>query len=117
MPNQAKSFDQPEETRTFDNGRVDLVELAGNKVGRTNLEPGWRWSQAVKPLVHTDSCQVPHVGYAVSGRLHVAMDDGSEFDIRAGDVYEIAPGHDAWVEGDETFRGVEFESLAQYATG
>jgi mannose-6-phosphate isomerase-like protein (cupin superfamily) len=117
MPNQAKNFDQPEETRSFENGRLELVEIAGNKVGRTTLEPGWRWSDAVKPIVHTDSCQVAHVGYAISGRLHVVMDDGTELEIKAGDAYEVGPGHDAWVEGDETFRGVEFESLANYATG
>jgi mannose-6-phosphate isomerase-like protein (cupin superfamily) len=115
MATQAKNFDEPVETRSFENGRVDLVEIAGNKVGRANLEPGWRWSEAVKPIVETDSCQVPHVGYAISGRLHVVMDDGTELDIKAGEAYEIAPGHDAWVEGDETFRGVEFESLAEYA--
>ncbi len=117
MPNQAKSFEQPEETRSFDNGRLDLVEIAGNKVGRTHLEPGWKWSEAVKPVVGTDSCQVAHVGYAVSGRLHVVMDNGNELEINAGDAYEIAPGHDAWVEGNEVFQGVEFESLAAYATG
>jgi hypothetical protein len=117
MPNQAKNFEQPDETRNFDNGRVDLVELAGNKVGRINLEPGWRWSEAVKPIVGTDSCQVAHVGYAISGKLHVVMDDGSELDIGSGEVYEIAPGHDAWVDGDETYTAVEFESLAKYATG
>ncbi len=116
MPAQAKTHDQPEETRSFDNGRVDLVEIAGNNVGRVTLEPGWRWSTAVKPIVETDSCQVAHVGYAISGHLHVVMDDGTEVDIRAGDVYELPPGHDAWVEGDATFRGVEFESLARYAT-
>jgi hypothetical protein len=117
MPNQSKSFDQPEETRSFDNGHVDLVEIAGNKVGRASLEPGWRWSEAVKPIVNTDSCQVAHVGYAISGQLHVAMDDGTEFDINGGDAYEIAPGHDAWVDGDEAFRSVEFESMADYAKG
>jgi hypothetical protein len=117
MPSQAKNFEQPEETRSFENGRVDLVEIAGNKVGRASLEAGWRWSESVKPIVGTDSCQVAHVGYAVSGRLHVVMDDGTDFDINAGEAYEIAPGHDAWVEGDETFTGVEFESLAEYAKG
>lgn len=117
MPNQAKSFDSPEETRPFDKGKVELVEIAGNKVGRATFEPGWKWSEAVKPIVGTDSCQVAHVGYAIAGRLHVVMDDGTEVDISAGDAYEIAPGHDAWVEGDETFRGVEFESLAEYAKG
>jgi hypothetical protein len=115
MPTQARSFDQPKETRSFENGRVDLVEIAGNNVGRANLEQGWRWSESVKPIVGTDSCQVAHVGYAISGRLHVVMDDGTDLDIKAGEVYEIPPGHDAWVDGDETFRGVEFESLAGYA--
>jgi hypothetical protein len=117
MPNQAKSFGQPEETRSFDHGRVDLIEIAGNKVGRTHLEPGWRWSEAVKPIVGTDSCQVAHVGYAIAGKLHVVMDDGTEIDIKGGDAYELAPGHDAWVEGNEAFSGVEFESLAEYAKG
>jgi hypothetical protein len=117
MPNQAKDFGSPEETRSFDNGKVELVELAGNMVGRAHLEPGWKWSEAVKPIVGTDSCQVAHVGYAVKGRLHVVMDDGGEVDIKAGDVYELAPGHDAWVEGDEAFEGVEFQSLAEYAKG
>jgi hypothetical protein len=115
MATQAKNFDQPRETRSFENGHVDLVELAGNNVGRANLEPGWRWSESVKPIVGTDSCQVAHVGYAISGHLHVVMDDGTDLEIKAGEVYEIAPGHDAWVEGNETFRGVEFESLAEYA--
>jgi mannose-6-phosphate isomerase-like protein (cupin superfamily) len=117
MPSQAKSFGQPEETRSFENGRVDLVEIAGSNVGRVTLQPGWRWSESVKPIVDTESCQVAHVGYAVSGQLHVVMDDGTEVDIKAGDAYEIPPGHDAWVDGDETYRGVEFESLAEYAKG
>jgi hypothetical protein len=117
MPNQSKSFDKPEETREFDNGKVDLVEIAGNNVGRIHLDPGWKWSEAVKPIAKTDSCQVAHVGYAISGKLRVAMDDGSEVDINAGEAYEIAPGHDAWVEGDETYEAVEFESLAEYAKG
>jgi hypothetical protein len=117
MPNQSKSFEQPEERREFDNGHVNLVEIAGNNVGRIHLDPGWRWSDAVKPLVHTDSCEVAHVGYAISGKLHVAMDDGSDFEIKGGDAYEISPGHNAWVEGGEPYEAVEFESLAEYAKG
>jgi hypothetical protein len=86
-------------------------------VGRIHLDPAWRWSDAVKPIASTDSCQVAHVGYAISGRLHVRMDDGTEFDINGGEAYEIAPGHDVWVDGDEPYEGVEFESLAEYAKG
>ena len=117
MPNQSKSLDSPEETREFDNGKVDLVEIAGNNVGRIHLKPGWKWSEAVKPIANTDSCQVAHVGYAISGKLHVLMDDGTEFDLSGGEAYEIAPGHDAWVDGDEAYEAVEFESLAEYAKG
>ena len=106
-----------EETREFDNGHVDLVEIAGNNVGRIHLDPGWKWSEAVKPIAKTDSCQVAHVGYAISGKLHVLMDDGSELQIGGGEAYEIAPGHEAWVEGTEPYEAVEFESLAQYAKG
>ena len=117
MPNQSKSFDRPEERRDFDNGHVYLVQIAGNNVGRIHLEPGWRWSEAVKPIANTDSCEVAHVGYAISGKLHVVMDDGTELDISGGEAYEIAPGHDAWVEGGQPYEAVEFESLAEYAKG
>ena len=117
MPNQSKNFDHAEETREFDNGHVDLVEIAGNNVGRIRLEPGWRWSEAVKPIAKTDSCQVAHVGYAISGTLHVVMDDGTELQVKGGEAYEIAPGHDAWVDGNQPYEAVEFESLAEYAKG
>jgi hypothetical protein len=115
MANETKSLNQPEETRPFDNGKVELVKIAGHSVGRASFRPGWKWSEAVKPIAGTDSCQVAHVGYAISGRLKGVMDDGTEFVINAGDAYAIAPGHDAWVDGDQTFTSVEFESLAEYA--
>jgi len=110
-----KELDQPDETRTFDHGHVDVVRLGDHSIGRTHLEKGWRWSASVKPVVGTDLCQVAHVGYAVTGRLGVVMADGTEFQVSAGEAYSITPGHDAWVEGDEPFSGVEFESLADYA--
>jgi hypothetical protein len=117
VPNQAKSFDAPEERREFENGHVDLVQIAGNNVGRIHLNPGWKWSDAIKPIAKTDSCQVAHVGYAIAGKLRVAMDDGTQLEINGGQAYELAPGHDAWVEGDEPYDAVEFESLAEYAKG
>jgi len=115
MANEMKSLNQPEETRPFDHGKVELVRIAGHSVGRASLQPGWKWSEAVKPIAGTDSCQVAHVGYAMSGRLEGVMDDGTAFEVNAGDAYAIAPGHDAWVDGNETFTAVEFESLAEYA--
>jgi hypothetical protein len=111
----SKSLGSPDETRTFDRGSVEVVKLGGHSIGRANFEPGWRWSDCVKPIAGTDSCKVAHVGYVVRGRLHVRMDDGTEMEVGAGDAYSIAPGHDGWVVGDEPFQSVEFESLTDYA--
>lgn len=97
-----KSFDSPDETRPFEgNGKLDLVTLAGRDIGRGTFEPGWRWSNNVKPIAGTESCEVAHLGYILSGRMRVIMDDGSEGEIGPGDVVSIAPGHDAEVIGDE----------------
>ncbi len=112
-----KSFGSPEESRSFDNGKFDVVKIGGHSVGLFQFEPGWRWSQSVKPIAQTDSCQSHHVGYCVSGRLHVKMDDGTEQEVGPGDVYEIPPGHDGWVEGDEKFVGLEWTSADTYAKG
>jgi hypothetical protein len=110
-----RSLEAPDETRTFPQGMVQIVRLEGHVIGRTALEPGWRWSECVKPVVKTDRCKVRHVGYQLSGTLRVELEDGTTMLIEPGDAYVIPPGHDAWVEGDETVRAVEFESLAQYA--
>lgn len=105
-----KRFDEPDETRALDKGVVETVRLAGATAGRSTFEPGWRWSESVKPIVGTDACEAHHVGYVLSGRLHVVTNEGDEFDIGPDDAYEILPGHDAWVLGDEVFRGLEFQS-------
>jgi quercetin dioxygenase-like cupin family protein len=98
---QRKSLDSPDETRTFDQGQSQVVTLGDFAVTRNILLPGWRWSEHVKPIAQTDSCQVKHTGYVVSGRLGIAMDDGSEEEFSVGDAYVIPPGHDGWVVGDE----------------
>jgi quercetin dioxygenase-like cupin family protein len=98
---QRKSLDQPDETRTFENGKAEVVTLGDFTASRLVFEPGWRWSENVKPIAGTDSCQVLHTGYQVSGRLHVRMDDGTEEEFGPGDAYVIPPGHDGWVVGDE----------------
>ncbi len=112
-----KSLDQPDETRPIDKGAVEVVELDGATVMRTTLQPGWRWSECVKPLVGTDSCQTHHVGYAISGRMHVVMDDGAELEIGPGDALQIPPGHEAWVVGDEPYVGVDFKGGPVFAKG
>ena len=112
---EAKSHDAPDETRTPPKTKVEVVRLEGFTIGRFNFEPGWRWSECVQPVAGTASCQAAHVGYAVAGRIGVRLDDGSEQSISAGQSYTIPPGHDAWVEGDETFVGIEVMSAEQYA--
>jgi mannose-6-phosphate isomerase-like protein (cupin superfamily) len=105
-----KSFEKPDETRSFENGRVDVVHLAGSSAAQATFEPGWKWSTSVKPIAGGDSCQSHHVGYCISGALHVVTDGGEELDIGPGDVYEIKPGHDGWVVGDDTYQALEFVS-------
>jgi quercetin dioxygenase-like cupin family protein len=112
---QLKSLDQPDETRPIDKGKVEIVELDVGKVMRATFEPGWRWSECVKPRVGGDSCQVDHFGYCISGQLHVRMDDGQEIDIGPGDASRIPPGHDAWVVGDEPYVGVDVTGGEVYA--
>jgi len=112
---EAKSHSSPDEVRSPDKARVEVVRLEGHTLGRFTFEPGWRWSQSIKPVVKTDSCQVAHVGYAVSGRITVRMKDGTQKTIGAGESYTIPPGHDAWVEGNERFVGIEVMSAEQYA--
>jgi len=114
----AKPFDTPDESRTPDKTTVDVVDLGDAKAARLTLQPGWKWSECIKPVAGTDSCQGRHVGTVASGRLHVTHDDGSELEVGPGSAYRIEPGHDAWVVGDEPFVGYEFESTtaATYAT-
>lgn len=112
---ESRDFSAPDETRTPDKTTVELVNIGGGQIGRFTFQSGWRWSECIKPLVGTDSCQVEHVGYAIDGTLNVTHDDGSTTDIKPGDVYRISPGHDAFVVGDVAFVGVEFQGAANYA--
>jgi len=110
-----KSHNEPDEIRSPDKTRVEVVRLTGFTLGRLNMEPGWRWSECVKPVVKTDSCQVSHVGYVVSGALTVRLNDGTQKTLTKGTSYTIPPGHDAWVEGNELFTCIEVMSAEQYA--
>jgi mannose-6-phosphate isomerase-like protein (cupin superfamily) len=114
-----KSFDAADEVRRPEKTTVSVVDLAGVKAARMELQPGWKWSECIKPVAGTDSCEVHHVGVVVSGEMHVVHDDGTEADIGPGDAYVINPGHDAWVVGDAPMVGFEFDSSAAetYASG
>jgi quercetin dioxygenase-like cupin family protein len=113
---EVRSFDPADEVRPFvDKGQVAIVNLSGGTVGLGTFEPGWRWSEHVKPLAGTDSCQAAHMGYCISGRMVVRMDDGTETEVGPGDVVVIPPGHDAWVVGDEPCVQVDFTGMETYA--
>ena len=111
-----KRFDRPDETRPFvSHGQAKVVELSDHTVARGEFEPGWRWSTDVKPIAGTDSCQASHLGYCISGRMRVHMDDGSQSEIGPGDAFAIPAGHDAEVVGDEACVLLDFGEIADYA--
>ncbi len=116
MAVEVKNFDSPDETRPFEGkGQADIVDVGGNVVGRGVFEPGWRWSENVKPIAKTDSCQAHHLGYCISGGMTVYMEDGSEREIGPGDVFDIPPGHDAVVTSDEPCVQLDFSGFSAYA--
>jgi Cupin domain len=112
-----KSLGNPDEVRPFkdDKGAAHIVNLTPGPVGKGVFEPGWRWSEHVKPIAGTDSCQTAHLGYVVSGRMHIQMTDGSEGECGPGDAVHIAPGHDAWIVGDEPCVFIDFGQIQDYA--
>jgi quercetin dioxygenase-like cupin family protein len=114
-----KQVSSPDETRPFKDGKGEaaVVQLRGQPVLYGTFEPGWRWSEHVKPIAKTDSCQATHLMYCISGRMRVRMDDGTEQEIGPGDVVAISPGHDAWVVGDEPCITVDWGGAADYAKG
>lgn len=110
-----KRFERADETRTVEKARIELVELGESALGRASFEPGWRWSEHVKPIVGTEACEVHHIGFVVSGHLHVEMTDGASIQLVGGDAYEVPPGHDAWVVGDEPWISVDFAGRRLFA--
>ena len=108
-----KRFDNPDETRAFPKGRYDVVRIGGLLIGRAAYDPGWKWSEHVG---RPDAvCEVEHVGLVLAGRAAVAMRSGEVYEIRAGDLFHILPGHDSWVLGDETYISLHFHGADEYA--
>jgi ethanolamine utilization protein EutQ (cupin superfamily) len=111
-----KSLDSlPDETRSFEKGKIDLANIGDITIGRGSFEPGWSWEKCIKPIVKTNSCQVRHTMYVISGRMKVVMDDGTEGENGPGDVAVIPPGHNAWVIGDEPCVSIDFTGARDYA--
>ena len=106
---------KPDETRRFDKGRMDVANMGQTVIGRFTFEPGWKWSTSVKPMVKTESCQMHHTGYIISGRMRARMDDGTEMEFGPGEAVIVPPGHDAWVVGNEPCVGIDFTGAKTYA--
>jgi hypothetical protein len=112
-----KSLSKPDEVRTFAHGKMEIVNIGGGSVGRATFEPGWRWSNDIKPIAKTDLCEAPHFLYQISGRMKVAMRDGRESESGPGDVVIIPPGHDAWVVGNDPVVVIDWGGATTYAKG
>ena len=110
-----KRYAAPDEVREFPNGRAEILNVGSAEIGRLTFEPGWRWSNDVKPIAGTDSCEAPHFQYHLSGRLAIRMDDGTEFVAGPGDVTSLPQGHDAWVVGDEPAVVIDWFGATNYA--
>jgi quercetin dioxygenase-like cupin family protein len=110
-----KDLNAPDETRSFEKGTVELVNIGGGQVGRITLQPGWRWSDHVKPIANTEWCEAPHFQYHLSGRLHVVTPEGQEYEAGPGEVTALPPGHDAWVVGDEPVVVIDWSGASNYA--
>ena len=110
-----KAFKSPDEVRTFEKGKLELLNIGGGVVGKLTLEPGWRWSKHVKPIAKTDWCEAPHFQYHASGRIHIVMSDGTEFEAGPGDVTALPSGHDAWVVGNEPVILIDWYGASNYA--
>jgi hypothetical protein len=112
---QKKSLNSPDETRTFEKGKIEIANFGDVIIGRSTFEPGWSWEKCVKPIVKTNSCEAPHTGLIISGRMKVVMDDGTEVEGGPGDAAIIPPGHNAWVVGDEPCVMIDFTGAKDYA--
>jgi len=115
MRTEHKTLGSPDEVRKFEKGHLDLINTSGGVIGRLTLLPGWRWSDHVKPIAKTKSCEAPHFQYHVSGRLGIKMDDGTEFVAGPGDVTCLPSGHDAWVVGSDPVVVIDWHGATEYA--
>jgi uncharacterized RmlC-like cupin family protein len=112
---EAKNFSNPDEIRNLPKTKIEVIKVGDSTIMRGTFDPGWKWSECVKPTAGTESCQAPHIMYVLSGRMKIVMDDGSEMEIGPGDAVDIPPGHDAWTLGDEPCTAIDFAAGKIYA--
>jgi quercetin dioxygenase-like cupin family protein len=110
-----KQFEKPDETLTFEKGKFEIVHVGGMTIGRASYEPGWRWSEHIGKAKGEKFCMVEHVGMVVSGKSGLSMRDGTVREMKAGDIFYVAPGHDSWVIGDEPYVSIHLMGAEQYA--
>jgi mannose-6-phosphate isomerase-like protein (cupin superfamily) len=110
-----KRFEQPDEVRTFEKGKFEVIHIGGMTIGRATYEPGWKWSVHVGAAAGAKTCLVEHVGLVIAGRATAAMENGSIIEMKAGDMFYIPPGHDSWVVGDEPYVSLHFMGAGEYA--
>jgi hypothetical protein len=115
MEAEKKNISSPDEVRRFENGQMEVVNIGGGTVGRAIFQPGWKWSNDVKPIARTEWCEAPHFMYMVSGRMKILLNDGREIEAGPGDVAVVPPGHDGWVVGDEPAVVIDWGGAANYA--
>ncbi len=111
---ETRQMETPDELRELPKTRIEIVELLGRKLMRVTFEPGWKWSECIRPTVATSSCQAAHLNYVISGTMHVVLDTGESFDMSAGSSAAIPPGHNAWVVGDAPCIMLDFEAGDRY---
>jgi hypothetical protein len=114
-PAERKTLNKPDETRNFPKGKLEVVTIGETTIGRAEFQPGWKWSECMKPIAGTESCQAAHLGYCISGRMAILTDDGQQIEFGPGDAMWIPPGHDAWIVGNEACVVVDFTGFADYA--
>lgn len=112
---QKRSFTKADETRIFDKGKLDLIKFGGITFGLCTFQPGWKWSESIKPIASTKSCEVPHLQYIISGRIRIVMDDGIAMEFGQGDLALVPPGHDAWTVGNEPVVAIDITGMGDYA--
>jgi mannose-6-phosphate isomerase-like protein (cupin superfamily) len=112
---ESKNFENSTDTRDFPKGRLDVVMVGGKSIGHAVFQPGWKWSESIKPIAKTTSCEASHLGYVISGRMTVVMDNGTTMHLGPGDAFAIPPGHDAWIDGNEACDLVDFVGFENYA--
>jgi hypothetical protein len=114
-PAERKTLNKPDETRNFPKGKLEVVTIGETTIGRAEFQPGWKWSECMKSIAGTESCQAAHLGYCISGRMAILTDDGQQIEFGPGDAMWIPPGHDAWIVGNDPCVLVDFTGFADYA--